>query len=69
MKWNKQVRYEYRKLYYKIIIKGVYDICDYNRFIELSGDNYHKSHKIALQDIRKPTTFKCDKKKVIIDFD
>jgi len=69
-KWgDKEIRYEYRRLYYKVIIKKMYDICDYNRFIEISGDNYHKLHKISLLDIEKPETFKMVDKKVIIDFD
>lgn len=68
MKWDKQFRYEYRQLYYKICIKKQYDISDYNRFIELSGNGYHKLHKKPLQDIIKPEIFKIEKKKVIIDF-
>ena len=41
MKWDKEKRYEYRRLYYRVIVKKQYDICEYNRFIELSGDNYY----------------------------
>ena len=69
MKWTKEVRYEYRRLYYKVIIKEIFDICDYNRFLELSGNNYSRQDKIALNDIPPPPIFKCDKKKIIIDFD
>jgi len=68
MKWDTDFRYEYRRLYYKVIIKKQYDISDYNKFIKLSGDNYHKLHKKSLQDIPKPPIFKIEKKKVIIDF-
>ena len=69
MKWDKEKRYEYRRLYYRVIVKKQYDICEYNRFIELSGDNYYKDHKLSLNDIKKPPTFKCDIKKVVIHFD
>ena len=69
MKWDLTFRREYRKLYYKIIIKKMYDISDYNRFIEMSGENYHKLHKISLLDIEKPKIFNIEHKKVIIDFD
>ena len=69
MKWTKEFRYEYRQLYYKVCIKKQYDICEYNRFLELSGSGYHKLHKKPKQDIKKPEIFKIEKKKVIITFD
>ncbi len=61
--WDREKRIEYRRLYYRVIMKKQYDICEYNRFLELSGNNYHRQDKISLNDIAKPTTFKCDKKK------
>lgn len=67
--WDRAKRIEYRRLYYKVIIKKIYDICEYNRFLELSGDDYSRQDKISLNDIEKPITFKCDKKKIIITFD
>ena len=69
MKWDTEYRKEYKSLYYKIKVKKIYDISDYKRFIEMSGNNYHYTHKISLTDIKKPKIFNIEHKKVIITFD
>ena len=69
MKWDNEYRKEYKILYYRIFKKKQYDINDYNRFIEMSGENYGAIHKISLLDIEKPIVFKIEHKKIIMSFD